>query len=446
MLTSEEAEAEWLDLNALRAELTTLLRQHRIQHRLGGRGTPTMPETTTVGERQALRELIGRYRQMVLVWCLHAITAANPHINPEGTTGRSRGPAGELRYRLVAAIDASPAGLPTLEDLTTPQDFQMVETWRHAARAAALGEHDFGAGVGYGRLSEHQCKTVRRDAAEIARALVGLDRRYANIPGWQPLKGQSRLGRAAEVCATHAGNDPPDYSVDVRGWQPPMQLDTRPAPPGVDGILQGQRNLLVELRRFPDPQTLRLILDSQRIASHRLSSLVRKTHSTLAAKWEKRRETYEMLIAETRDLRGLLGNGDAAGPAAIIATRAQRLTVDAEASTETLHQADGLFHRIDARLTQVIEHGTSRRLYLLRVKLPQLLDQNEGLVHQNRVRCIPVFSPVQTDLLEVVRSRLQPPPEQPRTPQAEGRSRADFEAAITHRPPRKRVTPDGPSI
>ena len=185
---------------------------------------------------------------------------------------------------------------------------------------------------------------------------------------------------------------------------------------------------------------------SQRIASHQLSSLVRKTDSLLAAKWEKRRVTYEMLIAETRDLRGLLGNGYAAGQAAIVAARAQRLNLHAEASTETLHQAERLFHRIDARLTQVIEHGTSRRLDLLRVKLPQLLDQNEGLVHQNRVRYIPVDSPVQTDLLEVVRSRLQPPPEQPRTPQAEGGSRADFEAAITHRPPRKRVTPDGPSI
>ena len=253
LLTSEEAEAEWLDLNALRAELTTLLRQHRIQHRLGGKGPPTMPETTTVEERQALGELIGRYRQMVLVWCLHAIRAANPHINPEGTTGRSRGPAGELRYRLVAAIDASPAGLPTLEDLTTPQDFQMVETWRHAARAAALGEHDFGAGVGYGRLSEHQCKTVRKDAAEIARALVGLDRRYANIPGWQPLKDQGRLGRAAEVCAAHAGNDAPDYSVDVRGWQPPLQLDTRPAPPGVDGILQGREEPARRVEAVPRP-------------------------------------------------------------------------------------------------------------------------------------------------------------------------------------------------
>ena len=430
----------------LRAELTTLLRQHRIQHRLGGKGPPTMPETTTVEERQALGELIGRYRQMVLVWCLHAIRAANPHINPEGTTGRSRGPAGELRYRLVAAIDASPAGLPTLEDLNTPQNFQMVDTWRHAARAAALGEHDFGAGVGYGRLSEHQCKTVRRDAAEIAWALVGLDRRYANIPGWQSLKDQGRLGRAAEICAAQAGTEAPDYSVDVRGWRPSPMLDTRPAPAGLDGILQGERNLLFELRRFPDAQSLRLILDSQRIASRQLSSLVRETDNTLAAKWEKRRETYEMLLAETRDLRGLLGTGDAAGQAAIIAARAQRLTLHSETSTETLHQAERLFHGIDTRLTQVIEHGTSRRLYLLRVKLPQLLNGSEGLVHQNQVRYVPVDSHVQTDLLEVVRSRLRPPPEQPHAPQGAGRSRADFEAAITHRPSRRGVRPDGPTI
>ena len=132
--------------------------------------------------------------------------------------------------------------------------------------------------------------------------------------------------------------------------------------------------------------------------------------------------------------------------AAIVAARAQRLTVHSDASAETLHQADGLFHRIDARLVQVIEHGTSERLYLLRVKLPQLLDQSEGLVHQTRVRYVPVDSPVQTRLLEAVRSRLRPPPEQPHAPQAGGSSRADFEAAITHRPPRRGVTPDGPSI
>lgn len=124
----------------------------------------------------------------VLVWCLQAIRAANPRINLEGTSGRTRGPAEGLRFRLEAAIEASPAGLPPLEELATEQTLPMVETWRQAARAAALGEHDFDAGLGYGRLSDAQCMTVLKDAAEVTRALVGLDRRYSNIPGWQSFK------------------------------------------------------------------------------------------------------------------------------------------------------------------------------------------------------------------------------------------------------------------
>lgn len=39
-----------------------------------------------------------------------------------------------------------------MEDLTTEQAFPIVEAWRQAARAAAVGEHDFDAGVGYGQL------------------------------------------------------------------------------------------------------------------------------------------------------------------------------------------------------------------------------------------------------------------------------------------------------
>lgn len=63
--------------------------------------------------------------------------------------------------------------------------------------------------------------TVIHDAAEITRALVGLDRRYSNIPGWKQLKDPGRLGRAAEVCAAYSSYGEPDYSVDRRGWKPP---------------------------------------------------------------------------------------------------------------------------------------------------------------------------------------------------------------------------------
>ena len=139
----------------LRAELATLLRQHRIQHRLGGTGHATRsPSRPPWNKREALGQQISRYRHGVLVWCLQAVRAANPRINLQGTTGRRRGPAEELRHRLTRAVDASTAGHPPLRELTTEQEFPIVETWRRAARAAALGEHDFDAGLGYGRLTE----------------------------------------------------------------------------------------------------------------------------------------------------------------------------------------------------------------------------------------------------------------------------------------------------
>lgn len=174
----------------------------------------------------------------VLVWCHQAMRAANPRIKLDGTGARDRGPAEELRYRFQAAINADPASLPTLEELTANQRFELVDLWRQAARACACGEYDFGAGVGYGPLSEAQCMTVIHDAAEITRALVGLDRRYSNIPGWQQLKDPGRLGRAAEVCAAHSGYDDPDYSVDRRGWKPAAQLNRRPRTARITGVLQ----------------------------------------------------------------------------------------------------------------------------------------------------------------------------------------------------------------
>ena len=430
----------------LRAELTTLLRQHRIQQRLGGPGIHTVPETTTPLEREELGKQIARFRHAVLVWCLQAVRAANPRINLEGTSGRSRGPAEELRYRLTAAVEASAAGLPSLDDLITDQPFPMVETWRRAAKAAALGEHDFDAGVGYGHLNQDQCMTVLKDAAEITRGLVGLDRRYEGIPGWEKLKEQGRLGRAAEVCAAFAGYDEPDYTVDLRGWRPPTQLDRGPALPALGGVLQGEYNLLVRLTQFPDAHSMRLVLDSQRIVSHEAATRVCGTDPLLAEKWERRAETFKTLIHETRNVRGLLGTGGpAAAQASIVASRAQKLDRDRLDSKQVRH-LDRLFNRIDARLADVIEHGASERLYFLRVKLPRIVDQADGLVQPVRTRYVPINSPVQTDLVRTVRTQLRPQPEQPRAPKGAARSRLDFEEAITHRPTPRGVTPDGPSV
>ena len=82
----------------LRDALATLLRQHRIQQRLGGAGSHTIPETTTVEERAALGALIARYRHAVLVHCRTSVTAVNPNtpnVRAHPRTGRGASlPAG----------------------------------------------------------------------------------------------------------------------------------------------------------------------------------------------------------------------------------------------------------------------------------------------------------------------------------------------------------------
>lgn len=431
----------------LRAELTTLLRQHRIQQRLGGKGIHTVPETTTVAEREELGHQIARFRRTVLVWCHQAVNATSPTADLEGTSLRTRQPVEELRYRLATAIEASSAGTTSLDELTASQGFPIVETWRLAAKAAALGEHDFGAGVGYVQLNDDQCLTVLKDAAEVVRALVALDRRYEGIPGWERLKEQGRLGRAAEVCAASSGYGEPNYTVDLRGWRPPPKLTRDPVLPGLHGILQGEHNLLVTLKNFPNAHSMRVVLESQLIVSRELATRARDVDPELAEKWQQRAETYTLLIHETRDVRGLLGNGGAAaGQAAMVAARSQSLDLDPAIDSTPLRQLDRLFTRIDARLAEVIERGTSQHLYLLRVKLPRLSDQSEGLIQPARTRYIPIDSRVQNALIPIVRSRLRPQPEPPRAPNDAGRSRSAFEAAITHRPTPRGATPDVPSL
>ena len=418
----------------LRHALGVLAREHRIQQRLGGKGTHTVPETTTVEEREELGKQIRRYRQSVLTWCLQAVRAPNPRINLEGTTGRSRGPAEELRYRLTEALAASTADLARGDELVTEQPFATVESWRQAARAAVLGEHDFSAGVGYGRLSEQQCLTVLKDAADVVRGLVALDRRYEGVPGWEKLHKQGRLGRAAEACAAHTGYDEPDYTVDRLGWQPEPQRVDGPAMPGLAGVMQAQYTLLAHLDEFPDARSLRVVMDSQRVVAHEAAARIADVEPTLAAKWTTRTETYVQLVQETRDLGGLLGKGNAAGQGAIAATRAQQLDREPPTDNKQLHQLDRLFTGIDERVCAAVEHGVKERLYFLRVPFPRVDNISPGMVKGPRHRYVPITSSVQTDLLGIVRHELRPAPIKPTAPEGAAQSRSDFEAALRHRP------------
>lgn len=419
----------------LRDSLRELLAQHRIQQRIGGAGLHTVPETTTVTERHEIGEQIARYRHAVLVWCHQAACAANPRINLTGTSARTRGPAEELRYRLDAAINADPAGLPTMDELVSGQRFEMVDLWRQAARTCALGEHDFDAGVGYGRLSEAESMTVIHDAAEITRALVGLDRRYSNIPGWKQLKDPGRLGRAAEVCAAYSGYGDPDYSVDRRGWKPPARPIEGPGLPGITGVLQAQHNLLLHLIKFPDAQSLRVVMDSQRIVSLEAARRLNESNPELATPWQRRADTYGRLVHQTRDVGGLYGKGGlAAGQGSVAAARMQTLPADGLGDAGQVRRLIRISAGIDERVCTAVELGIKERLYFQRVIVPGMNNHNGDLLRVNRPKWLPVTGPVQTGLLDTVRNDLRPTPVEHKPPTSAAQNRRDFEAAITHRP------------
>lgn len=418
----------------LRAELSTLLRQHRVQQRLGGAGSHTIPETTTADERRLLGEQIGRYRHSALVWCVSGVRAANPRMNLQGTSTRTGGPAEELRHRLDVAISSS-SELPGLDELTAKQPFAMVESWRQVARAATLGEHDFDAGLGYGRLSQVQCMTLLKDASDVARGLVGLDRRYSNIPGWRPLKEAGWLGRAAETCSTFAGYDEPDYTIDLRGWQPRPTLVEGPALPGLTGVLQAQHNLLVHLGEFPDARSLRLVLDSQRIVSRDAATF----DTRAATDWSRRASTYLRLIRATNDVGGMVGNGGpAAGEAALAASRIEQFARAVQAGNEAadsgpLRHLAHLGREIDERITQVIQHGAHERLYFARVPIPRIDTNAGGIVKPTRQRYAPITADITPELVEIVRDELRPKPSAPTAPKRAAASRDDLAAALVHR-------------
>jgi hypothetical protein len=418
----------------LRGALGKLLQEHRIQQRLGGRGSHTIPETTTGEERDELGEQIRRYRQCVLTWSMQAIWASAPYLTRTETPGSSRGPTEDLYRRLVEATSASTSGFAYGEELVTAQGFATVESWRHAARAAVLGEQDFAAGLGRAPLTEQQRKTVLKDAADIIQGLVALDRRYANVPGWEKLHNQGRLGHAAELCAAHAAQDEPDYSVDRLGWRPTPRTMDGPATPGLDGVIRAEHNLLIQLTAFPNAHTLRLVMDSQRVIAHETSLRATDIDTGPASKWTTRKKTYNRLIRETRDLGGLLGKADAAGPASIAASRAQKLAPEPFTDTTQLRQLDKLFDRIDERVSAAIEHATRERLYFQRVLVPGMDNYNGELIHVMRPKYLPITSQVQTELLTLVRNELRPPPSQRKPPPSSAQSRADFEASLNHRP------------
>jgi hypothetical protein len=428
----------------LRAELSSLLKQHRVQLRIGGGGTHTVPVTTTEAERRQIGEQIRRYRQSALVWCQEAVGAVAPRAasnlnptvaNPFRLPAIQHGGLSALGHALNQTVEASTAPLPGLEELITPHDLPVVEHWRQIARAAALGEHDFEAGLDYGSLDTRQTQTLIGDIAATVRALIVLDQRYSTIRGWEKLRRSDRLGWAALACALDASLEPPDYAIDMRGWRPKTKIIPGPAKPVLLGVLQAEHNLVIRMQSFPSATNLRLVVDSQRLLSEGLAKLAAKIDPDLQQAWLSRAQTYLDLQQELREVGGQVGTGGlAVAEGANAVNRLKAIRPDADFDRRVLHAFTTLFTKLDTRIADVIDAGIKRNVYFARMKMPRLVEDSGQMVAPPRERYVPLGETDHTPIVELVRVRLRPTPEPPSPPRGAARSRAELHSAIVHRP------------
>lgn len=175
--------------------------------------------------------------------------------------------------------------------------------------------------------------------------------------------------------------------------------------------------------------------DSQRIVSLEAARRLATSNPELASPWQRRAETYGRLVHHTRDVGGLYGKGGpAAGQGSVAAARMQKLPADGLGDTGQLRRLMRMSAGIDERVCTAIEVGINERLYFQRVHVPGLDEDSGDLVHWNRRKWLPVLGPVRTELLDIVRHELRPTPVEHKPPKNAAQNRADFEAAITHRP------------
>jgi len=423
----------------MRRHLAALLRQHRVQQRLGG---PTREA------REELGVLVREYRQNLLAWLSQAMRAASPlafsnlpsvQPNPFRSVGTAcpQVAAGELARAIDHARAESSASIASAEALATPLANPTVDHWRLAARAAAMAEHDTSDQFAVQMTANH-AQALVGDVAALTQAIVVLDQRYKNTPGWEPLAQSARLGWAALAAALDVNLGQPDYAVDHLGWRPKTKLMPDPARPGILGVLQAQHNLVVRMKSVPNATNLRLVVDSQRLVSAHLAPFAARIDERLAQRWTERAETYSVVLQELREVGGLLGRGGLAVAEGLNAvTRLRSLPPDTIVEPRVLSGFQLLFNRLDNRIADVIEDGVERGAFFKRVTLPRLVDGGGQLVSPVRERFVPVARATDLAVVRTVRERLRPP--EPLPSATPGPTRVDLHSALIHRPTIGRV-------
>lgn len=380
----------------LRTSMTWLMSRRRTLHLIG----------STPAEQAASTTAIMRYRTAVLDYCHQAITLATPSVDLTGSTRHTRTPVEELRHHLAAVVGRVPRG-PALTDLlVVPAGVEYVARWQQAARAAVVGERELSVVASWAHAPAEQNAAVVKDAADLVRAVVVLEGRMTNFPGWTSLGRDVLLARAADAVSAGLRRDP---RIDAVGWQPRPGRIHGPLLPGLGGAVQTQHNLVVELDRFPSFQNLRRIL----IFQHGLSVETARLASPVEVQWatvfRERADTYADLVREARQVNGLIGDGGRAavdsitGHGHLLRTRA----IGGELG-EVLAELHRVSLRVDLRIARAIEHGLERGLYLVAVDTDRFSRSPDGGVYHLERQWVPAVPGTATPMAGAVK-RLSPP-------------------------------------
>jgi hypothetical protein len=293
-------------------------------------------------------------------------------------------------------------------------------------------------------MSVGQAQVVVGDVAAITQAIVILDQRYRNTPGWQLLAKSERLGWAALAAALDVNLAQPDYTVDDLGWRPSSKLIKGPAKPGILGVLQAEHNLVIRMKTFPTATNLRYVIDSQRLLSRHLVPHAERIDPRIAERWTARADTYVRLQRQFRRIGGLAGKGgQAAAEGATAVSRIRMLPADTIVEPRVFGGFQVLFDRLDKRIAEVIEDGIDRQMYFQRVTLPRLVGGTGSLVAPVRERFVPVDRTTNGELIDTIRNDLAP--RRSIGTSSPGPARADLHAALVHRAATRAVQ-TGPTL
>lgn len=422
------------NIGHLRTELAHLLRQYHVSHRIDRDLARAYPSPGVVNSRAEVVALIRGYRHGVLTWCYQAMVHGDPNPKAEHSANLLD-PPDRLRQSLGRIATKNPAPLPRLEQLTTHQPVAVLESWRQAAKMAALAEHDLAHGTGDGLLSHREWLTLVGDVADVTTALLILDKRYRHLPEWEALRGIRLLDRYLDDCVVHVRerSGKLDSNLDWRGWHPPDPEVPLSAEP-IDHVIAAERRLLNSLSSVPSMANLRHLLTSQREVSH-LAALRTGDHDReLANRFHRREHAYGSLLRASRTAAGLLGTGaEATRRSADAVNRLVSISAVSPIPLGSLHELDTLFRQVDNALCAAIEEGFSARLYFVRRALPRIDPTDGHLTHQARELFDPLQREGRTPLITIAQRYLRTNPVRPAAPNNTAITRADFHAAIKQR-------------